>query len=49
MTPVIYKVFAYITNQNRLLVFRHMDFPEAGIQVPAGTFMTGEELITAVL
>jgi 8-oxo-dGTP diphosphatase len=49
MTPVIYKVFAYITNQNRLLVFRHTDFPEAGIQVPAGTVMAGEELVTAVL
>src|SRR5689334_1858944 len=49
MTPVIYKVFAYITNQNRLLVFRHTDFPEAGIQVPAGTVMAGEDLVTAVL
>lgn len=49
MTPVIYKVFAYITNQKRLLVFRHTDFPEAGIQVPAGTVMTGESLVTAVL
>ena len=49
MTPVIYKVFAYITNQNRLLVFRHTDFPEAGIQVPAGTVKAGEDLVTAVL
>ena len=49
MTPVIYKVFAYITYQNRLLVFRHTDFPEAGIQVPAGTVKAGEELVTAVL
>lgn len=49
MTPVIYKVFAYITNRKRLLVFRHTDFPEAGIQVPAGTVMTNEDLTTAVL
>lgn len=49
MAPVIYKVFAYITNQNRLLVFRHTDFPEAGIQVPAGTVMVGEDLVTAVM
>lgn len=49
MTPVISKVFAYITHQNRLLVFRHTDFPEAGIQVPAGTVLTGEDLEIAVL
>jgi 8-oxo-dGTP diphosphatase len=49
MTPVIHKVFAYITHQDRLLVFRHTDFPEAGIQVPAGTVMTNEELEVAVL
>jgi 8-oxo-dGTP diphosphatase len=49
MTSVIYKVFAYITHQNRLLVFRHTDFPEAGIQVPAGTVMPNEDLSAAVL
>jgi 8-oxo-dGTP diphosphatase len=49
MTPVIRKVFAYITDRNRLLVFRHTDFPEAGIQVPAGTVMTDEDLEAAVL
>jgi 8-oxo-dGTP diphosphatase len=49
MTPVITKVFAYITHQNRLLVFRHTDFPEAGIQVPAGTVREHEDLSTAVL
>lgn len=47
--PVIYKVFAYITHQNKLLLFRHSDFPEAGIQVPAGTVKPGEDLETAVL
>ena len=43
MTPVIHKVFAYITHRDRLLVFRHTDFPEAGIQVPAGTVLKDEE------
>jgi ADP-ribose pyrophosphatase YjhB (NUDIX family) len=49
MTPIIHKVFAYITHQKRLLVFRHMDFSEAGIQVPAGTVKPNEDLVTAVL
>jgi 8-oxo-dGTP diphosphatase len=37
-----YKVFAYITNRQRLLLFRHVYAPEAGIQVPAGTLEAGE-------
>ena len=32
-----HKAFAYVTNGHHLLVFRHPDVPEAGIQVPAGT------------
>jgi ADP-ribose pyrophosphatase YjhB (NUDIX family) len=36
------KVLAYITWGNRLLVFRHPDAPEAGIQVPGGTVREGE-------
>ncbi|UBF27714.1 NUDIX domain-containing protein [Kovacikia minuta CCNUW1] len=43
------KVLAYITNKNRLLVFSHPDFPEAGIQVPAGTQEPGETLEAAVM
>jgi ADP-ribose pyrophosphatase YjhB (NUDIX family) len=43
------KVFAYITHQERLLVFKQPDFPEAGIQVPAGTVEVGEQLENAVL
>ena len=43
------KVIAYITDGDRLLVFRHTDFPEAGIQVPAGTVEEGEALDLAVL
>jgi hypothetical protein len=31
------KVIAYITQGKRLLVFRHTQAPEAGIQVPGGT------------
>ena len=49
MTPVISKVFAYITHRNRLLVFRHLDVPEAGFQVPAGTVKANEDLMAAVL
>lgn len=49
MLPVITKVFAYITHNYRLLVFRHIDFPEAGIQVPAGTVIENEDLTVAVL
>ena len=30
-------------------MFRQVDFPEAGIQVPAGTVMPNEELTAAVL
>jgi tRNA(Arg) A34 adenosine deaminase TadA/8-oxo-dGTP pyrophosphatase MutT (NUDIX family) len=47
--PIIEKVAAYITYQDRLLVFRHVDFPEAGIQVPAGTVEAGEDPADAVL
>jgi 8-oxo-dGTP pyrophosphatase MutT (NUDIX family) len=43
------KVFAYITHGPRLLVFRHPESPEAGIQVPAGTVHAGEDLEAAVL
>jgi 8-oxo-dGTP diphosphatase len=43
------RAYAYITNQNRLLVFKHTDFPEAGIQVPAGTVQPHEEPDVAVM
>lgn len=43
------KVYAYITRQEQLLVFRHIDFPEAGIQVPGGTMEAHEEAHMAVL
>ena len=47
-TRVKYKVFAYITNRNRLLVFVHLFAPEAGIQVPKGTVKTNERPEEAV-
>ena len=43
------KVVTYITSGNALLVFRHPDFPEAGIQVPAGTIEEGEAPEAAAL
>ena len=44
-----HKVFAYITNGNRLLVFDHPEHPETGTQVPAGTRMEDEPPEAAVL
>ncbi len=49
MHPVIRKAFAYITYRGQLLVFRHLDFPEAGIQVPAGTIKPSEAPDAAAL
>lgn len=49
MRRVIQKVVAYITHGDRLLVFRHTEHPEAGIQVPGGTLEPGESPDEAVL
>lgn len=43
------KAFAYVTSQGRLLVFEHVAFPEAGVQVPAGTILVGEAPALAVV
>jgi 8-oxo-dGTP diphosphatase len=43
------KVYAYITHEDRLLVFRHTHYPEAGIQVPGGTVEGQESPQEAVL
>ncbi len=48
MRGEIQKVTAYITHGRRLLVFRHIDSPEAGIQVPGGTIEAGEKPESAV-
>jgi len=49
LAVTIQKVLAYITRGDELLVFTHRDFPEAGVQVPAGTVEEGETLDSAVL
>jgi 8-oxo-dGTP pyrophosphatase MutT (NUDIX family) len=49
MAIVKRKVFAYITHRGRMLVSGHPDFPEAGIQVPAGTVGEGEDPDNAVM
>ena len=36
------KALAYITHSNSLLILKHPDHPEAGIQVPAGSVEFGE-------
>jgi 8-oxo-dGTP pyrophosphatase MutT (NUDIX family) len=43
------KAFAYIRRDDCVLVFRHMDYPEAGLQVPAGTVQPGESPVVAVV
>ena len=43
------KVIAYVTQADRLLVFRQPAFPAAGIQVPAGTLEPGEAPAAGVL
>jgi 8-oxo-dGTP pyrophosphatase MutT (NUDIX family) len=49
MRMLKHKAFAYITAGDRLLVFRHPDAPEAGVQVPAGTIEKGERPEDAVM
>ncbi len=43
------KVYAYITRADKLLVFKHVDFPEAGIQIPGGTMEAWETPEMAVM
>lgn len=43
------KAVAYIVRDSKLLVFEHRDYPEAGVQVPAGTVGDSEDLEVAVL
>jgi 8-oxo-dGTP pyrophosphatase MutT (NUDIX family) len=47
--PQVEKVYAYIIQEERLLVFRHVDYPDAGVQVPGGTLEAGETPEAAVL
>ncbi len=46
---VVEKVVAYVTRGRRLLVFRYVHEPAAGVQVPAGTVEPGESPDVAVL
>ncbi|MEM7245040.1 MAG: NUDIX domain-containing protein [Acidobacteriota bacterium] len=43
------KVLVYIQHEGRLLVLRHPEHPEAGVQVPGGTRRSGEEPEVAAL
>ena len=43
------KVLAYITQGDRLLVFRQPDYPTWGTQVPGGSIETGENYQDAVI
>ncbi len=47
--PVKRKAYAYITYENRLLVFRQPHAPEAGIQVPGGTLEPNEAPVLGVM
>jgi ADP-ribose pyrophosphatase YjhB (NUDIX family) len=49
MPTLKYKVLAYITHGDRLLVFSHPYAPEAGIQVPGGTKREGESPEEAIM
>lgn len=37
------KVLCYVVRDGHLLVFRHRDYPDAGVQVPAGTLREDED------
>jgi 8-oxo-dGTP diphosphatase len=46
---VVQKAFAYVTRGREVLVLLQPDFPEVGLQVPAGTVEPGESPERAVL
>jgi ADP-ribose pyrophosphatase YjhB (NUDIX family)/GNAT superfamily N-acetyltransferase len=43
------RVACYVLDRNRLLVFDHRDFPDAGTQVPAGGIGAGESVAQAAI
>lgn len=45
----VQKVVVYVTHGDRMLVFSHRDFPEVGVQVPAGTLEAGEDKAEAAI
>ena len=46
---MVEKVVAYVVRHRDLLVFTHADFPEAGVQVPAGTIEAAEPPEQAIM
>jgi 8-oxo-dGTP pyrophosphatase MutT (NUDIX family) len=46
---VVEKVVIYVTRGDEILVFSHTHYPEAGIQVPAGTIQPGEDFVDAAI
>lgn len=49
MEQVRVRVAVYVTRGDEVLVFDHIDFPEAGVQIPAGGIEPGERLEDAVV
>lgn len=49
MHSPIAKVLVYVVSNGHLLVHRHSDFPEAGVQVPGGSINDGESAFEAAL
>ena len=47
--PRVGKVICYVVRDGWLLVFRHRDYPEAGLQVPAGTLNDGEDPVAGAI
>lgn len=41
------RVYLYIVRRNEVLVIRHVDFPELGLQIPGGTVESNEAPIDA--
>ncbi|MBX3081873.1 MAG: NUDIX domain-containing protein [Anaerolineae bacterium] len=46
---IVRKAYAYVTRGNHLLIFRHPDFPDAGLQVPGGSINPDETSADAAL
>lgn len=46
---LVAKALNYITHEQSLLVFRQLDFPDEGVQVPGGSVEAGEALEAAAL
>lgn len=53
MEAAIQKGYGYVTRVNdgrrQVLVFDHVEYPEAGTQVPGGSLEEGEEPLAGIL